>query len=190
MAPDPRWLEILNASGWQTGAVATACGLFLLFGRLGWLPPLDGWMIQLATIAFLIGGLLSMASAASETFKFFAVQTWLLRRITRHRAQRAVREYIPHMTERERTIMGYLLTKNQKTFEAAIDGGYAATLLSRGIICHAAKSGQYVDMFQVPMMIPDDVWNVLIKHNDQFPYSFTPKRPNDVERKPWRVPSI
>jgi hypothetical protein len=30
MAPDPRWLEILKASGWQTTALAVASGLFLL----------------------------------------------------------------------------------------------------------------------------------------------------------------
>jgi hypothetical protein len=30
MTPDPRWLEILKASGWQTAAVAAACGLFLI----------------------------------------------------------------------------------------------------------------------------------------------------------------
>jgi hypothetical protein len=190
MSPDPRWLEILKASGWQTGAVAAACGLFLLIAHWGWLPPLDAWMIQLAVIVFLICGFLAVASVISATLKFFPVQMWLRHWINNQRTKRAVRDYIPHMTERERTIIGYLLAKNQKTFTAASDGGYAATLLSRGIIRVAAKPGQYIDMFQVPMMVPDDVWDVLIEHKDQFPYSFNPEKPSDVERKPWRIPTI
>jgi hypothetical protein len=182
MAPDPRWLEILKASGWQTAAVAAAYGLFLLIAHLGWLPPLDAWMILLAVILLLIFGFLAVASVISATLKFFHVQTWLLHWINKHRAKRAVRDYIPHMTERERMIIGYLLAKNQKMFTAASDGEYAATLLSRGIVCVAAR-GQYVDMLSVPMMIPDDVWDVLIEHKQEFPF---PKNCDDLERHPWR----
>jgi hypothetical protein len=185
MTPDPRWLEILKASGWQTAAVAAACGLFLLIAHWGWLPPLDALMIQLAVIVFLICGSLAVASVVSATLKFFPMQTWLLHWINRRKAKRAVRDYIPYMTKRERTIIGYLLAKNQKMFTAASDGGYAATLLSRGIICVAARN-QLVDMLHVPMMIPDDVWDVLIEHKQQFPYSFTPKTHGDVEPHPWR----
>jgi hypothetical protein len=117
MTLDPRWLEILKASGWQMAALAAACGVFLLIAHWGWLPPLDPWMIPLAAIGFLIFGFLTVASAISATLKFFPVQTWLLHWI--YRAKRAVREYIPHMTEQERTIVGYLLAKNQKMFTAA-----------------------------------------------------------------------
>jgi Super-infection exclusion protein B len=186
MAPDPRWLEILKASGWQMAAVAAACGLFLLIAHWGWLPPLDAWMILLAVIVCLICGFLAVASAISATLKFFPMQMWLLHWINRRRAKRAVRDYIPHMTERERTIIGYLLAKNQKTFTAASDGGYAATLISRGIICVAARN-QLVDLSDMPMMIPDDVWDVLIEHKQQFPYSFTSQTRGDFERPPWRI---
>jgi hypothetical protein len=130
--PDPRWLEILKASGWQTAAVAGACALFLLIAHWGWLPPLEPWMIQLAAIATLICGFLALASFISTTLRFFPVQTWVLHWISRHRAKRAVRDYIPHMTDREKQIIGYLLAKNQKMFSAESDGGFAAPLLSRG----------------------------------------------------------
>src|ERR1035438_7219151 len=53
--------------------------------------------------------------------------------INLRRSKREVERYIPHMTTKEREIIAYLLAKNQKTFLAAIDGGHAATLLSRGI---------------------------------------------------------
>lgn len=188
MAPDAKWLELLKASGGQTAALAAACGLFLLIARWGWLPPLDAWMVHLATIVFLVCGFLAVASLISALLK--PLQASLLLWINTHKAKRAVRDYIPHMTERERLIVGYLLSKNQKMFNAASDGGYAATLLSRGIIRIAAQPGQHVDMFSVPMMIPEHVWDVLIKHKQQFPYSFIPRHRGDVEVHPWRVPMI
>jgi len=51
MTPDPRWLELLKASGWQTAGISIACGLFLLGAHLGWLPPLEPWMVLIATRA-------------------------------------------------------------------------------------------------------------------------------------------
>ncbi len=147
-------------------------------------------MIQLAVITLLICGFLALASVISATSKVFAVQTRFLRWINSHRAKCAVRDYIPHMTQRERLIIGYLLAKNQKMLTAASDGGHAATLISRGIICLALRPGQRADMFDVPMMVPDDVWDVLIAHKQQFPYSFTPKNRGDVEVHPWRKPSF
>jgi hypothetical protein len=190
MTPDPRWLEILKASGWQTAAISAACGLFLLTGHWGWVPQLDSWMIQLAAFALLLSGFLAIASFISATLKFFPVQTWVLHWINMRRAKRAVQDYIPHMTEKERKIIAYLLAKNQKMFTAASDGGYAATLLSRGLVRVAAQSGQHVDMFDVPMMVPDYVWDVLVEHKEQFPY--TPQRNSrgGGEPHPWRVPII
>jgi hypothetical protein len=190
MTPDPRWLEILKASGWQTAAIAAACGLFLLAGCWDWLPPLDAWMIQLAAFALLLSGFLALASFISATLKFFPVQKWILHWFNIDRAKRAVRDCIPHMTEPERRVIAYLLAKNQKMFTAEADGGYASTLLSRGIICVAARGGQRVDMFDVPMVIPDHVWDVLVQHKDQFPYKPQKSSRGGGEVHPWRVPII
>ena len=73
-------------------------------------------------------------------------------------------------------------------FTAASDGGYAATLLSRGIICVAVRGGQHVDMLDVPMVVPDHVWDVLMQHKDQFPYKPQRSGRRDGEVHPWRVP--
>jgi hypothetical protein len=67
MTPDPRWLEILKASGWQTAAIAIACALLLWADHAHWLPPLETWMVQLAAAAMVICGLLALASAASNS---------------------------------------------------------------------------------------------------------------------------
>jgi hypothetical protein len=160
MTPDPKWLEILKASGWQTTALAVACGLFLLAGRTGWLPPLDPWMIQLAAFGFLVCGCLALASIGSAALKFFPVQIWLRHWIDNYRIERQVEKYIAHMTAKERQIIAYLLAKNQTTFTAVSTGGHAATLLARGIIVVTTAPGQYVDLENVPMRIPPPVWKV------------------------------
>lgn len=183
---DPKWLEILKASGWQTGAIALACLLFLLAGHWGWLPPLAPWMVQLAAFVMLVTGLLAAASTIIAILKAFPVQVWIIRAINIWREQRSVREYIPHMTPHERKIIAYLLAKNQMMLTGGSDGGYAKTLISRGIIVRALIPGQVVPVTDVPFAIPDHVWDVLIAHRDQFPY--TPPRRGGEEPHPWRVP--
>lgn len=66
MTPDPRWLEILKASGWQTGALAVAAGLLLWANHAGWLPPFEAWMVQTAAVVMIVCGLLALASFASN----------------------------------------------------------------------------------------------------------------------------
>jgi hypothetical protein len=183
MTPDPRWLEILKASGWQTLAIAAACSAFLLIGRWGWLPTLDPWMILAATFGLLLTGFLALASFISATFQFFPMSAWIVQWGRIRRAKRELRDYIPYMIERERMIIAYLLSQNQKTFLAEADGGYASTLMSRGFIKIIAKPGQQVDITNVPMGIPDHFWNVLVKHKDKFPY--TPSKDKEI---PWRAP--
>lgn len=88
------------------------------------------------------------------------------------------------MNKYEREIIGYLLALHQKTFEAASDGGRAASLLSHGIIRIPAKPGQYFDMQNVPMRIPDHIWNVLMEHKDAFP--LVSEEIDDEQPHPWR----
>ncbi|WP_454641591.1 hypothetical protein [Bradyrhizobium liaoningense] len=66
MTPDPRWLEILKASGWQTAALASAAGLLLWADRAGWLPSFEPWMVQAAAAVMVVCGLLALASFASN----------------------------------------------------------------------------------------------------------------------------
>jgi hypothetical protein len=179
VTPDPKWLEILKASGWQTAALAVAFGLTLWLSASGGMPPLDAWAVQVLTLALTICALLTVASLASEVIKLFPIHVWLARELVRRREQRAVREYIPHMTPKEREIVGYLLSKNQKTFTCNQDGGYAATLISRGLIVRALRGGQVFDAFAMPAMVPDHVWQVLKENEDQFP------SPSKDGKAPW-----
>ena len=182
MTPDPRWLEILKASGWQTTAIAAACGVFLLIAAWGWLPPLPAIVTLAVVFTFLVCTFLALASMGSALFQFIPLKVWILHYVYRRREERAIREYIPHMTEEEREIVAYLLAKNQKSFTGAMDGGRAATLISRRIIVRALQPQQVFLADDVPFMIPDHVWTVLHHHRERFPY--TPK--DDVEAHPWR----
>jgi len=60
-------------------------------------------------------------------------------------------------------------------------------LISRGILVPALKGGQVFSTEDMPVAVPDHVWDVLLAHKDQFPY--TPERgERGVETHPWRVP--
>jgi hypothetical protein len=89
------------------------------------------------------------------------------------------------MNEHDKEIIAYLLAKNQKAFTAAADGGYAITLMGEGIVKVTLRPGQPYHADDVPMRIPDHVWDVLVRHNDQFPYS--PRKDGKTEPYPWRV---
>ncbi len=183
--PDPKWLEILKASGWQTAAVSAACLLFVLAGRYGVMPRPDAIYEQAAVLAFLVCGLLAIASIAAATFHIFPILDYFLDWRETRALKNRVRTYIEHMTDKERQIIGYLLAKNQKIFTVDSDGGYAATLISAGIVVRALTPGQVFTLSEMPVMVPDDAWQVLSENRDKFPYK-APK-PGETETHPWRV---
>ena len=99
--------------------------------------------------------------------------------------QQEVREYIPHMTDHDKSIIGYLLHHNQKMFQHEIDGGYAAPLISKGIIRMALRAGQAGEQRWVPFEVPDHVWTVLVTNKAAFPYE--PPRSGQSETFPWAI---
>jgi hypothetical protein len=103
----------------------------------------------------------------------------------RIRAQREVAEYVPHMTAKERQIIAYLLAHNQTMFTNTPDGGYANTLISKGIVVCALRPGQTATYYEVPFGVPDHVWRILAEHRAEFPY--TPPEPGETAPHPWRV---
>jgi hypothetical protein len=179
--------DVLREGGLIKAALASACGLFLLFGRWGWVPPLDDWVVQTATFGLLLFGFLALASFISAVYRFFPIDKWVVHWITIHRERVGLREFIPYMAQDEREIIAYLLAKKQKTFCTDADGGRAKTLLSRGIVITVAQDRQHLDMQNVPMAIPDHLWSVLESHRDHFPY--TPADDEDYEEPPWREAS-
>ena len=180
--PDPRWLEILKASGGQVFALAAASGTFLLLTYLEWIPHSEDWIIVLAMALMLLAGFLWLVSVVNVLNKMFRPRDHIIYWIKRRKQAREVERYIPFMNPMEREIVGYLLFHQQKTFTVSIDGGRAATLISRSIVERALAPGQVFGHGDMPVMIPDNVWDILMKHKDKFPYI----PPNEKKEKyPW-----
>jgi hypothetical protein len=183
MAADPRWLEVLKASGGQALALGVACGGLLAVHYLKWIPPLEPWMIQAATFLGILGTVLWLVSIGSAFHKFYPIDGWARYYIRQHRAKRDTEKYIPHMSAKEKEIIAYLLAAKEKSFTAAADGGHAVTLISRGIIVRHMIPGQQALADDVPFSIPDNIWAVLEENKNKFPIS----RVNFSDPYPWRV---
>jgi hypothetical protein len=185
VTPDPRWLEILKASGWQTTFLAIGFAAFLALAHRGVISTDALPLIIPATwLGLFACASLAIASIGQAAVKTVPVHTWVRQWHGKRQAQKAVAAYIPFMSPKDRQIIGYLLQHRQKTFSCASDGGYAAALIARGIIRMAARPGQMVDLEDVPHLIPDYIWEVLEQHRDQFPHR--PEMDGRVEVEPWR----
>ena len=112
MTPDPRWLELLKASGFQTGAVAVACATLLLLGRWEFFPPFDTWVIYVLFVAMVVCASLALASLLSTFFQMVPLHTFAIQALNRRNERIAIEQYIPFMTTKEKEIIGYLLAKN------------------------------------------------------------------------------
>lgn len=148
--------------------------LLLLYLPREWIPDAPRSLIAQNENWIWFPGIMAWTGLAVRLLlaahKFLPIQVWIVHWIEIQRSKRGFRGYIRHMTPKEREIIAYLLAKNQKTFTAASDGGHARTLLSRGIVIILARDGQLLDPENVPMTIPDHLWDVLEKHKDEFPY--------------------
>ena len=183
---DPRWLEILKASGWQTTALAVACGLIITLIKIGIIPTDSSpYWIAIPSIGAIVFGCLSLATMASAIVRIIKpgekVGRWWQLRSER----RLVQDYIQYMTEKDKEIIGCLLHHNQKVFQTDQDGGYAALLISKGIVRVSARRGQILDPVQVPFEIPDHIWDVLKTNGKRFPYR--PSGDREDVPYPWAI---
>ncbi len=182
--------DLLKASGWQAAGIAAGCGLLLWLNTSSITPPFPEWAVLVLWCGTVLAGFLALAALAEQIMKPIR---WLWQRAqqtsARKRAEKAFRDYIPHLTEEERQILGYLREKKQKTFTADQDGGYAATLIARRFVVMIGARGQVFDIDKVPFAVPDHVWSVLEAQPDEFPYApiYSEGR-NKVEVQPWRIP--
>ena len=183
---DPKWLEILKASGWQTTALSIACGLIFVLIKFKVIPTTDSplWL-ALPAIGALIFGCLALAAMFSALAKVINPAAIFDRWRLKCSKKRAAREFIPYMTEKDREIIGYLLYHNQKMFQAVDDGGYAAPLISKGIIQRSVVHGQIIHQNWIPFEVPDYVWSELEKNRQEFPYK--PPPAGEVEKHPWAI---
>lgn len=178
---DPKWLEILKAGGWERLAIAVGCGAVFALVKAGVLQSPGALALFIVAAVGILCACLTVAAMLRALFKFVPPSVWIKHWVTQARQRREVAAYIPHMTDEDRAIIGYLLAHNQKSFTGASDGGHATTLISRGVIVLALRKGQIFVENDTPFMVPDHIWAVLVRHKDKFP------TPGPGDPHPWRV---
>lgn len=178
---------MLKASGWQTTFLAIAFGVIFLMIQTETIAVTDSplWL-AIPAIFTIIFSCLSLATIFSSFFRWLNLgqkyENWKSNR----EYVKEVVEFIPHMEAKDKEIVAYLLHYNQRTFTNDQDGGYAATLLSKGIVKISARHGQSIDLTRVPFEVPGFIWVELVKRKDQFPYS--PPQKGQLESYPWVIP--
>jgi hypothetical protein len=184
MTPDPRWLEILKASGWQTLALAVGCGTFLYLARAKYLPPVPDVGLLLVWFAFLICSMLFLASFISGALRLLAIREFVLDFFQQRAERKALLEYIPQMRQVERDICAFLIDRNWRTFDGETDGGHASTLMAFGFVRLVGQNGQRINPRHCPFEVPRHLWTVLVKNRAWIQTRLDTKNPNTPH--PWR----
>jgi len=175
----------LSAAGAYKLALAVVCGAYYYAAKTGIIPGAEPWELRASFLAALLFAVLWIASALIALLNFVPPRAWILHYVNVRKQRAFLRSYIPNMTLKEREIIGYLLSRNQKLFIAAQDGGHAMPLISQRIAIMALQPGQAFDSENTPFVIPDHLWSVLQENRSQFPYE---ARDNDeAEPHPWRI---
>jgi hypothetical protein len=182
---DAKWLEVLKVGGWQGLAFALAGGILLFLSNTTFIPSIPSSVVTGAWIAMILGGCWALAALAEALSTEFNIIKYIKDSFAQRKLGKVIEASIPFMNEHERKIISYLLARNQQSFTCDADGGYAKTLIGRGIVIITVKRGFAFDPLDVPATIPDRVWRVLQAHKDKFPYEGNPR----TDPSPWREPS-
>ena len=155
MSPaDLKWLEILKASSWQTTALAIGLSVFWALVRTDVIPTPDNPLWEtIPALGAVICWALSLASIAKSLTEAIGIDFWPIKR----RERNVAKNYIPYMTPKEKEIIAYLLYHNHKTFVYYMDGGFAGSLISRGIIRQGLRPGQVFELAEVPFFVPEHI---------------------------------
>lgn len=176
-----QWFEFIKSPPRILFGVALFSLSILFAKRWNYLPP-EGWEFWVAMLGLLSASLfISTALAALKapaSWIWHLVRDWQLKRTHADQFERD----IPFFHDQEKKIYGWLLTNNRKWFEAAQDGGHAASLIGKGYVVFNVQHRQPVHPEDVPMIVPDHIWKVLEKCRSQFP-----KVLEDDGAHPWRV---
>ena len=154
------------------------------FAVTGWLLlyiHTAGWMVlpQPVVVSALVVGLLCtwLATASATGAAYHRLVPVLLRRGERRR----IEAELEFLTPKERKILAYLLAKRQRMFQVQPDGEEASTLIAKGFVAHLARHAPVVHR-DISVEVPAHVWEVLVKHREEFPYDESADRGH-----PWRT---
>jgi Super-infection exclusion protein B len=165
--PDLKWfIDFLKVGPWKTASLSLAAGILLFANSKRTLPV----TLQPLLLVLVLVCVFCACLAISSLVELFAVPA-ISREWKIWRLQRRIPEMIKTMDPKEKEILGYLLANNLKGFRYAADGGYASSLIAKGLIVCTAFPGQRCNGWEVPFEIPDYVWKVLVRHKSQFDFT-------------------
>ena len=179
-----RLVDLLKASGVQTGALALGAFGYIWLSQRGIMPALEGKWLPGVSLFGVGAAALCAASAVAFVFSsvkaFRPVQRWWQNR--RFKADFIAN--LDNLSFRERQILGFLCHHNQKVFTTDFDGGHAASLIARGYLQHFAAPGQRLPARAFPTRVVQPVWELMKAVPEAFPYE--PQFDGDGEIPPWR----
>lgn len=186
--PDLSWLIKTLDLGlriWLGLALASAILVFGPVWGLSFLTDIPPTVTAVAKVGLVVFGCLSGVSILAAAWR--SVEwTWgiVSKRVAKTKYRKAAEKSLDDLTKRERDILAFLVTKGERHFTTDVDGGYAASLIGRGLIHRALRPGQAFSQLSTPFSVDDDVWEALQKRKDEFKHPAPDGRPPYVD-SPW-----
>lgn len=180
-------IDLLKTGGWQSFFIALSLFVFLRLQSVGVIDT--SAVPYLAPIVWLLAIVFSGIAVASLGDQ---IKHWLQerrkRRLTfqaREARRKAFVEDIDRLTDKEREILGYLLSKNQKRFDADSTGDHASSLIAKGYINLIARPGMHYHINSFPFEVADYVWEEMQARRERFPYHPRSVKVRGGEVAPW-----
>lgn len=186
--PDLSWIVKFLDLGLRIWlGLAAACAI-LVFGPswgLSFLSGIPPTVITFAKVGLVVFGCLSGVSILASVW---GGVEWGWRLVRKSRVTASKRRWaetsLDDLSERERKILSYLVTRGERHFTTNMNGGHAAGLIGRGLIYRAVRPGHTFHALSTPFTVDEDVWAALLKRKDEFKHPDPNGRP-PYSDSPW-----
>lgn len=186
--PDLSWFIKSLDLGLRIWLGLTLASAVLLFGPtwgLSFLSAIPPTVTPFAQLALVVFGCLSAISILAFSWRGVEL-TWgfVSKRIAKAQYRKAAAKSLDDLTKRERDILAFLVTNGERHFTTDVTGGFAASLIGRGLIVRAIRPGQAIDQLVTPFSVDEAVWKALQQRKDEFEHPEPDGRPPYVD-SPW-----
>ncbi|MFB9982823.1 hypothetical protein ACFSQQ_26205 [Mesorhizobium kowhaii] len=173
--PDLGWfVQALGLRASLIAGLALACAILVLAPVIGvtTFSGIDPTVMSFARVGLAVFGSLTLMNLAVATWggvRWIGSKLAEIRSRSAHKAAAAAS--LNELTARERNILAFLVTRNERHFVSNINGGYAASLIGRGLIHLAARPGQSLSALSVPFTVDEYVWEALQARREEFKHA-------------------
>lgn len=169
----------LNALTPKVTVPCAASGWLLLYlHRSGWMTVPEPVVVS-AGVTGVVCTCLAVAGLSPQGWT--AASRPFRRRLAIRRDRRRIEAELAFLQPRERQIIGCLLKTKQRMVEVLPDGEEARTLIAKGFLEISQRQPHNIHR-DVCVEVPTHVWEVLVKHQSEFPFDSASEPSN-----PWRT---